>query len=515
MSIKNMFHNNNPKGRTGSNIFYILAYIYMALPISIFILGWLKWYIAIPAFAIVVLTVISMCLNIPNHDWHITFDRTNIERFVLIGIVIALWVYFSGIGGAVYQNADQSTRNGIYEALVTSDWPIVRSYEIGGNSYIRGIMYYIGYWLPAALVGKLFGVVYGYFAQMVWAWLGIMLMYFLVCDHLKSVKVWPLWIFMGFGGLDFLGYVLMGYHMDEIWLINRLERWNMTYQFSNMTSQLFWVFNQAVPAWLATMLILRQKENRYIVSLLGMLLISSVFPFVGLLPFAAYLIFGRKYGGPTGGTVFTGARKPWFRDTFSWENILGGGVTGLISGLFLLGNTSSSSIAVGEVKTYLTASSIPMVVTRKVDIFIYIIFIVLEAGVYCAAIYRYQKKNPLFYVMMAWLLICPWIHVGVSQDFCMRASIPALVYLYLLVVETLSTAAMRKDRLIQTLLIIFLCIGAITAVNGLMINCDETMFAYMNRRDYAQVACSVDDIMAQGNFSGDWTSSFFYNHLAR
>lgn len=45
------------------------------------------------------------------------------------------------------------------------------SYEEGYQ--MRGLIYYIGYWLPAAVVGKVFGLTAGYYFQYVWAIIGI------------------------------------------------------------------------------------------------------------------------------------------------------------------------------------------------------------------------------------------------------------------------------------------------------------------------------------------------------
>lgn len=140
----------------------ILIYLYLALPTLIFLIGWLKWYWALlfgilTAFACVTAFTDSMkeeCLVI---------GKSDIKTFLKALLIITLWVYLSGIGGWCYQNKDHEVRNAIFRALVEYDWPVVSR----GSG--RGLIYYIGFWLPAACVGKLLdlrqGILHRYFGQ--------------------------------------------------------------------------------------------------------------------------------------------------------------------------------------------------------------------------------------------------------------------------------------------------------------------------------------------------------------
>lgn len=66
-------------------------------------------------------------------------------------------------------------------------------------------------------------------------------------------------------------------------LSTHLEWWAVDFQFTSMTSQLFWVFNQAIPAWVATIMIMTQKHCKNMLFILSLMMLSSTIPFVGLI----------------------------------------------------------------------------------------------------------------------------------------------------------------------------------------------------------------------------------------
>ena len=522
--------------KTTNSKLYTCAYIFLALPIIIFMLGWMKWFLAIPATAVAVFALYKMCKDTPDSGYKIPTDRGSIEKIVLVGIIVFFWVYLSGIGALSYQNGDHATRNGIFELLVHYKWPVKANSFVYATSAFedRGLIYYLGYWLPAAVVGKLFGLVAGYLFQLVWAWLGIMLLYLLICEQVREIKVWPMLMFMSFGGLDFIGYMLLALDKTKVWGSNQLEWWSYYYQFSNVTTQLYWVFNQAIPLWIAMMLMLKQKNNRYLVTILGFVFICSALPTIGMVPIMLYLGLSRKYYVKSEELCIK--NKSWWKlfakDTFTPENILGGGITGIITALYYMSNGSGKTfrIAFAPFDNYIQATKMAAMQTEgiifdipyggfnnynKGMLFVYLMFILLEVGVYYIAIYKYQKNNGLFYVSLAWLLICPLFKVGVWADFCMRASLPALFVLFVLVLDTLKKSAAAKDRVVQISLIIFLCIGAITAFHEVYMSTNMTFTDLWTGKNMMQNALQIDAILPQSNFSGSVDSSIFFRFLAK
>jgi membrane protein len=189
-----------------SRIPLLLAYGYLFLPFLLFAGGWLKWYVAAPVIAALLYVFYRMARGAPAL-WSPVWNRRAVWKLLAILCVIAVWVFFSGIGKFTFQNEDHNTRNVMFDMLVEGDWPLV--YENPPAEYYGepvAFTYYLGFWLPAALVGKAFGLAAGRVAQVVWAALGIAIFYSLVlANFVKKLIVWPLFLFIFFSGMDIVG----------------------------------------------------------------------------------------------------------------------------------------------------------------------------------------------------------------------------------------------------------------------------------------------------------------------
>ena len=480
------------------NLFNAIVYLYVLLPIMIFLLGWTRWFIAIPGVIVLAICWFRMSkddlmFDLPKPDKH------QMEILVFVLMMIVLWVYLSGIGKFVFQNTDHDCRNPIFDILVNYKWPATRQMLTETGMTTKGLIYYIGFWMPAAVVGKLFGLTAGYCFQAVWAVIGIFLVYMLISSILKEIKIWPLLVMIFFSGMDILGYFLVNGSFENLHPADHLEWW-CNFQFSSMTTQLFWVFNQAAPAWLICLLIYKQKKNKYIAVLLGCALLCSTLPFVGMLPFVVYWVFSRNYELSEGLSKW----RIWIKDTFSLENIFGGGIAGIISFIYLIGNEASQNIVS-------TSSSND----KRAILCIYILFIIIEIGCYFAAIYQYQKRNPLFYISFLWLCFCPCMRVGFGADFCMRASIPALFMLMMMVMQTLQKSKRERNLPVLISLIVILLIGSVTPWHEIIRTTSNTMTAYRNHQPVYSPSQTEDQIFGSCNFSGTIEDSFFFRYLAK
>jgi hypothetical protein len=167
------------------------GYIYIVLPFLIFIIGWLKWYYALIISATV---LISLFFSFNQYEPYPKLDIKKYPKKIIIAFsVIILWVLFSGIGGFGYQNGDHHFRNAIFRDLITHEWPVI--YDIQGielNHPLKGktfmLVYYIGYWLPSAVVGKLFGWSAANFSLFLWTVLGLFLTYYFICCFLNLIN---------------------------------------------------------------------------------------------------------------------------------------------------------------------------------------------------------------------------------------------------------------------------------------------------------------------------------------
>ena len=458
------------------------VYLYLSLPIIIFLSTWVKPVLGIPLVFLMAFSLFFVCKKsvfVINLDF-----KKNSKRLLVAFLIVSIWVYLSGVQKNIFQNTDSYIRNGILEVLVKNNWPVVRE----NNNQTVMLVYYMGFWLPSSLIGKIFGINAAYWFLYLWTLAGVYITYILICNLTEKIKLWPLLLFILFSGMDIIGETIhIMYNtefVDRLTLITHLEWWNK-WQFSSFTTQLFWVFNQAVPCWIATLLILSQKDNRNLIFILGCLLLQSTFPLVGLIPFAIYISINNISSVKNGRFI-----KQYFESIFTFENIIGY-IIGVVSFIYLKANYSSQIMATESIANNSFFKTLLM----------YGLFIFLECFIFYILIFKYQKRNPLFYISFIILCICPLIKVGNSIDFCMRASIPSLIVLYVLVVSTIQIKEYRKSILFIFLLMV-IGVGALTPVFEI----NRTLYNTLNfnrvGNDPSQSVAPESEIVTPGNFGG-------------
>lgn len=484
-----------------------IAYGYVLLPVILFLIGWVKVWISIPA-CLALCYSFKKALSVDSNLYLPTWNQKNILRGIIILSIIVFWVYFSGIGNFVWQNADHAARNAFYEILVSNEWPVIKSIVYNEESQMRAIIYYIGYWLPAAIVGKLFGLTAGWYFQYLWAVLGIVIGIVFINSFLKQWSIWPLILFILFSGLDAIGYVL-NRRIDLVFSFGHLEWWTnyqSGLQFSSFTTQLYWVYNQAIYAWLILALIMFQRDNRRVIWIWCLGLLECTFPVVGMTPFVVWVIFRNSGVGAVNVSVWKNAVK----ELFTIENI-SGLIMGIFITLYLIGNISvQKSATTSAPQRYTSGTEDSTYILIR-----YILFIFLEIGIYYMYIYRYYKKNPLFYISLLSLLVCPFIEIGSGGDFCMRASIPSLVILYYMVAYSLKEDMKRRNYLFSIGILIVLSVGSITVVHEIGRSIDKTIEQWRDYNEIKNLTNSEEMMFQISNFSGKIEDNLFFKYFAK
>lgn len=527
MKSLNMDKVSEVAGRIFSNIGYRIAYIYILLPVIIFLIGWCKWYVALAGVIVFIFSYVKMCRNIPE-TFKIEWKKGNVEKALVIFFFVLFWVYLSGIGKYVYQNTDHYARNGIFETLVNNDWPVFKWYETENGVAGRGLIYYIGFWMPAAVVGKVFGIEAGYFTQYIWAVIGVCIVYYLICAARGKFELWPFWILVFFSGIDLIGYYIRNGSFQDMSATTHLEWWT-DYQFSSFTTQLFWVFNQALPAWVIFLLLYVQRNNKQIVLIVSTAMLTSTMPFAGMVIYLVYFMIKN--------IRWEGSIKKWFlhfcKDTLTIENIFGGGIVTIVCMTYLLSNTAvdTNSTLGARSNTILITSEYEVVSTddainttyekqreredRSARLLRHIISLLVEIAAYLILVYPFCKNKKLFYLMCAMFLICHSITIGYSTDFCMRASIPSLLLLVLFVVEALETMWGQKKYIYFVVLLVTLSIGAVTPIHEMHRTIRETWWRFEHGEQIAENTASEDYVLQGANFSGSTENNFFFYYIAK
>lgn len=477
-------------GRRADRTVDILTYLYIALPVIIFILGWVRWYIAVPA-TLVILYSFFRCLRGSETSLPAVSGK-DIKWIAISFGLIVLWVYLSGIGGFAYQNGDLLTRNETFRLMVENPWPVIAETESGP----RMLSYYIGFWMPAALFGKIFGLAAGYVFQYFWAVLGVSLVFLKMAEKLGRWSAAAMVIFIFFSGLDLLGHAVKGNNVFAMSWQEPIDQWT-NLQYSSHTTQLFWVFNQSIYGWLLTLMILNAKRTGSLVLWWSCGVLSCTFPFVGMFPYLAWMVLRSGLKEKSMGKAI----GKMFRELFTFENVAGGGVIGIISAIYLMNNTSATTKGVMEFQYYPENYLVNALV-----------FVFFEAVIYYFFLFRYHRKNVLMYISLACLILCPFARVGHGIDFCMRASIPSLLVLCLLIIECMADS-WKTHKLRFFALLAALLIGSFTPIHEFVRSVERTASLYASG---SPIIGYIDfNVMEGSNFSSSTENNLFIKYLAK
>ena len=551
-------------------LLFTAIYTYLALPVILFFLFWLKGPIGIPA-ALLVLLGVFICYR--EHDFQsvgsIPISEFHKGKIAAIFLIVTFWVILSGIGGYVWQNSDHDVRNEIFNVMVENPWPVYSN-----TPEHTPLVYYIGYWLPAAVVGKLFGMRAGALFQVLWTIVGILLCYALICLKRKKISLWPLVLFICFSGLDVIGTILVQTATLDLFGSAHLEWWASQFQFSSMTTQLFWVFNQAVPAWLACAFLFLYERPKNMLFTLSLLPLVSTFPFVGMIPFVFYFLISRSKWNRSYTSTRHLAIDIWHNLASIQNTLLPLAICGL-TGLYLLGNHSVSGtvsllyaedgafkgdvllICVGiilvlaflMVQLWLHGKGRLLKAIGLLALFVLFLYLLaafdaqgwwyaaflwthltvfyfLEAGVFLVVLHPFVQEKKLFWLNALCLYLIPLMRVGYGFDFCMRASIPGLLLILLWCIDVFDsilskasadamTAGLQKEQVSPRNKKLRICILALLLLLGTATPFHEVKRTYANTFSYYELQTISEEELYQGpNVCGN-PESFFWKYLAR
>jgi len=236
--------------------------------------------------------------------------------------------------------------------------------------------------------------------------------------------------------LDALGALLFASDYPTLFPpIQHLEIWSGNLQYSSFTTQLFWVFNQAVPAWLCIAIILEdnviaramlfrpkqsppklgiasgeeQERPRNDIKFFTFSLCFFFAPLaaLGLLP---YLLID------------------WFKQTnfkspfknLRVDILLASGMIVLVSFLYFSSNTAAQERGF-----------------QAVALKDFLAFFLLEGGILWLLLAPLKWRDPRWAVTGLLLAVIPFIQFGSGRDFVMRVSIAPLFYLMIMTGEVI------------------------------------------------------------------------------
>ncbi len=399
--------------------------LYLALPVLIFLGGWCK-----PQYALCLGLLWLIALK-PLLYLSPRLPPPSLSKEIILTLAIAFgWCLFGGAGHFFYANNDWPARDAVLHDLVVGQWPISYT-EISGVKVILRAP--IGYYLPAALLGKFIGVNTAHYLLFLWTVIGAALFIHIATENLHSWKKGLAYLLLvSFSGMDIAGY----FFMIDLFSTEHLEWWAHNFQYSSNTTLLFWVPHHALPGWLIAVLIYRQAYQTNLIYLLPTLIMScllwSPLTAIGLVPFALFSLWHRWH------------LIDWWR--------------------LLAGPTWAALVLAIVLAMFLTMDirDIPTGEHIKFDAEfyrLYLQFIILEFALLCYLLWC-VRITAISVVAGLTLVMLPLFSFGQANDLVMRASIPALMVLCLFSMDILLNA--KRIETVHVSIILVLLIGAIT-----------------------------------------------------
>src|SRR5579864_3210559 len=143
-----------------------IAIVYLAVPLVIFLLGWLQAWIAVP-LALSVVYSLRPLLHAVTPTVRPPLSRLQLCVAIAVGLG---WTVLGGTGHLVFANPDWHVRDAVLHDLVASPWPLAYATPDGAEVILRAPL---GYYLPAALIGKFAGLQVAHFSLAAWTAIGV------------------------------------------------------------------------------------------------------------------------------------------------------------------------------------------------------------------------------------------------------------------------------------------------------------------------------------------------------
>ncbi len=477
---------------------------YLAVPLLLFFLGWMRPVWGVPAALLLTGTLGVLSRRgwrlLPGEEILTREEKKHLRIGLLwTAIPVALLVAQIGAGGFGFGTYDWDNKHNIVFAdLVRSAWPVVYR---GSGTPENGLMlvYYVGYYLPAALVGKVLGWTAGNIAWQLWTQFGFLLVSGWFVTFAGARARWLGVLFLLFSGADSLGQLVHNLELrlhvpgasgETDWQFHSNDHWNATKSYYVLyranVLQLFWAPQHLLVGWLGIALLLHR---------------SASFVQGGETP--ALVRNAPMWDGAAGGAALLG----WSLLVF-WSPLIGVGCLPFLVALLVrelrvrrfdraptakrersfvgAGVWISSAVCVGVIGLYLAfrlpppPGSLPqrgahfgfllgqLLRDEGLHAFWrYGVFVLLEFGLLCALVWPRSRteqaapwRAPLL-VAVGTLLLLPCFIYGYYNDLVMRSSIPALAVVCVAIAVFFQDQSVSRARRLGVLVLLLLGSGGL------------------------------------------------------
>lgn len=488
----------------------IVAYLYMVVPILIFFVSWLRWYVGFPMAAVLAFGLYKIIKN----DY-LDGDEINIplKSLFIAAIAIGLWLWFSGIAGDFVTSYDYPWRTATYRDLITFQWPIV--YPKTNNA----LVYYLMFWIVPAAITKAIGIQFAGSVLFIWSLLGLIVVFLLTAYNTNGFSPTKLCIvcvlFLCWSGLNTVGSAItdilnISYNFALVssqgWLDHMHNGYPFDYFYRSNNESLIEIYNQAIVTWMAVNLVLTDKKVEKF-AFIGLVLFTyAPLSLIGLLPILL-LFFAEE--------LKRSKAKVTFKKIISIPNLCAIFTVFPIAFLYFKSNINGTKFSM----------YVPWSAYDLWRILALLLFYALEFGIIAVIIYPKYKKSLLFIMVTLCLIVIPLFKEGLFRDFCMNASLPALFLLMMFTIRYINEEIIHKFYSGRgILLIIVLTLAAISPIQDIAgkLNTigNEHKFPIINDSIYTWSDKKLGDpntawMMAENYLVPNPETKAFYKYLAR
>lgn len=436
-----------------------IGMLYLTIPLVMFFSFW-----TILPFALLSTVLLVLVFAITFPQFHLQNRSSGLNRNELIVSTLAagLWTFSSGVWTGPFGRAGDwwDARDDILSTLTSHTWPVTHLFQ--SNDYPATIRHYLSFYLPGSAVGKLFGgnLSITLFATGLWMTFGLGLVFYMVLRYMRFLgkrRYLVIPVFMFFSGLDIIGGRINGIvGLRPQYILNggHIEWWVPEFQYSSFTTALHWVPHHAISGWLGTMIVLRifeqKKHYAFLPLLVAAMFLWSTFTAVGV----ALVIAMQTIQHLHLNEMLAEVRR-------ILPSIILSAITVLLLSMYLLAGTSD--IAKFPIFSQSAYNAFgfdgPSQILRD-----YLLFIGLEVGVYLVLLYFILRRHRHELIIVA-LVLCliPLYRISIYNDWAMRASIPPLLLLMLLIARGLFQPSNSRNSLFLRLcLVVVFLLGSAT-----------------------------------------------------
>lgn len=463
---------------------------YLFLPLPIFFIGFFIPAVGIPVAALALAAALHWLPAPRLAPGTANARRALLPGCALLALLAFAWAALGGAGHLFHANGiDWVPRFAVLRDLVVEAWPPRYADDAGHAMLLRAPP---GYYLPPAAMARLADLAHADAILLGWTWLGVALFFCANMPGKPGQKLAAALLFAFASGLDVIGMLLRSGALPE--LTQHIEWWAGGMQYSSNATLLFWVPNHALPGWIAAGWLWRFRDDPRFLARLPTLLLAvmlwSPLTAAGLLPLCLAALAAHWRA-----CVMT---PPQCRQLLLSLALVA--IPGALGAAYLL-------LGFGSGESGLAAMSAPAPGAPSASPFAdRMIFFVLEAGIFAVFALLLERSAPVI-AAAAVLAVLPWLNFGPANDLAMRASIPALAVLWLVLITEL-TAEPGRQRLSprrRALLLAVFLLGSVTP-------CQEIYRALRGNAWAADLTLSAP--RALGGFPPHYFVAEKYNRLA-